>query len=121
MLSEYYQGCQPGWEKYGDYCYMANVNKLSFEAAQDECAAKSGDLVSIHDAAESAFVQTLINEGPECPDDGSGSWVLDSQVGMLDSWAPIIKLSTIHIHFMSHLKIVLIQGQALPCENCLIE
>ena len=43
---------------------MANVNKMAFEAAQDECAAKSGDLVSIHDAAESAFVETLINEGP---------------------------------------------------------
>ena len=71
-FSEYYQGCQPGWEKYGDYCYMANVNKMTFEAAQDECAAKGGaDLVSIHDAAESAFVETLINEGPECPDDGS--------------------------------------------------
>ena len=70
-VSEYYQGCQPGWEKYGDYCYMANVNKMTFEAAQDECAAKGGaDLVSIHDAAESAFVETL-NEGPECPDDGS--------------------------------------------------
>ena len=83
-FSEYYQGCQPGWEKYGDYCYMANVNKMTFEAAQDECAAKGGaDLVSIHDAAESAFVETLINEGPECPDDGSGSWYLDSAVGGL--------------------------------------
>ena len=82
-FSEYYQGCQPGWEKYGDYCYMANVNKLTFDAANDECAAKSGDLVSIHDAAESAFVETLINEGPECPDDGSGSWYLDSAVGGL--------------------------------------
>ena len=41
-ISEYYQGCQPGWEKYGDYCYMANVNKMTFEAAQDECAAKGG-------------------------------------------------------------------------------
>merc|ERR1719291_472583 len=41
-----------------------STNKLTFEAAQDKCAAKSGDLVSIHDAAESAFVQTLINEGP---------------------------------------------------------
>ena len=83
-VSEYYQGCQPGWEKYGDYCYMANVNKMTFEAAQDECAAKGGaDLVSIHDAAESAFVETLINEGPECPDDGSGSWYLDSAVGGL--------------------------------------
>ena len=26
--------------------------------------------MSIHDA-ESAFIETLINEGPECPDDGS--------------------------------------------------
>ena len=59
---------------------MAQVNKFTFAVASDECAAKSGDLVSIHDAAESAFVETLINEGPECPDDGSGSWTLDSQV-----------------------------------------
>ena len=29
------------------------------------------------------FVQTPINEGPECPDDGSGSWYLDSAVGGL--------------------------------------
>ena len=79
-LAEYYQGCQPGWEKYGDYCYMACFDKNTFDAAADECAAKSSDLVSIHDAAENAFIETLVNEGPSCPDDGSGSWTLDSQV-----------------------------------------
>ena len=59
---------------------MACFDKNTFDAAADACAAKSSDLVSIHDAAENAFVETLVNEGPSCPDDGSGSWTLDSQV-----------------------------------------
>jgi hypothetical protein len=76
--SDYYRGCQPGWEKWNGNCYMAQVEMQSWEDADRSCGSRGGDLVSINSLEENSFVDTLIHEGPSCPDDGTGAWTLDS-------------------------------------------
>ncbi|XP_071507011.1 macrophage mannose receptor 1-like [Diadema antillarum] len=51
--------CRNGWTPYGDYCYYLQIAAGTYAQALSQCQAQGADLVSIHDANENSFVQTL--------------------------------------------------------------
>ncbi|XP_055347013.1 macrophage mannose receptor 1-like isoform X2 [Paramacrobiotus metropolitanus] len=55
--------CPYGWHQSGDYCYQINLgedNLKTWQAANDDCKAKRGDLVIIKDPVKQRFIVDLI-------------------------------------------------------------
>ncbi|XP_077359717.1 galactose-specific lectin nattectin-like [Festucalex cinctus] len=55
--------CPKGWSRLGDHCYIYHNRERTFSDAERACKTFGGNLVSIHNARENAFVLELIREG----------------------------------------------------------
>ncbi|XP_070537336.1 C-type mannose receptor 2-like [Ptychodera flava] len=52
--------CESGWFSFGSWCYILLFQKLQWNDARDVCRREGGDLVSIADMTENAFVTYLV-------------------------------------------------------------
>ncbi len=51
--------CDDGWELFADSCYLPSTSKASLADAFVFCQQKDSDVVSIADANEQAFVESI--------------------------------------------------------------
>jgi hypothetical protein len=81
-----------GWSTYGGHCYRFFAETMSWDAARNSCKGHGGDLASIGEAAENAFLTALADPGTSswtCFNDqaGEGSWVwADGTPAAFSNW-----------------------------------
>ncbi|KAJ7388752.1 Cartilage intermediate layer protein [Desmophyllum pertusum] len=86
--------CEKGWRLYGGNCYFRENNKReTWQGAQDVCAKKQANLVTVNDADEQKFVAGIVgNRGSWCglnnqDNKNEFKWVSGEQSGYT-LWAP---------------------------------
>ena len=60
--------CEPGWELFGDSCYLIDTKKkVSWQAGSTACQNLGANLVSIHSADEQSFLsgKTWMNQAAD--------------------------------------------------------
>ena len=51
------QGCEPGWQRHGDYCYYASDSSREYDIANADCVSRGSTLASIHSQEENDFIR----------------------------------------------------------------
>ncbi|XP_013397759.1 uncharacterized protein LOC106164412 [Lingula anatina] len=59
-LAPHAERCGDGWTEFGDSCYQASTTKVTWPDARAACQKLGGELVSIQNAAEQAFVSIFV-------------------------------------------------------------
>ncbi|XP_063953416.1 macrophage mannose receptor 1-like isoform X1 [Lytechinus pictus] len=77
--------CRNGWAPYGDNCYYVQIATGNYNQAVSQCRALGAELVSIHDANENSFIQSLYASAGI----NSAVWIglNDLRVQMLFEWS----------------------------------
>jgi len=52
--------CEDGWITYTDSCYLVKTIKETQSDAQADCETVGADLTSMNDAAEAAFIDSIV-------------------------------------------------------------
>jgi len=53
-------GCPNGWITYSSNCYKVNTALRGQAPARVDCQSEGGDLTSINDASEAAFIKSIL-------------------------------------------------------------
>ncbi|XP_077993429.1 macrophage mannose receptor 1-like isoform X2 [Glandiceps talaboti] len=54
--------CKAGYDRYGDACYKVSTREQTFEQAKSQCISEGGNLASVRDAFDQAYIKTLLYE-----------------------------------------------------------